>query len=223
MISELLPDVVAAEEAFDDPPDAGLFPALFPAEQEAIARAVEKRRREFATVRVCARRALARIGQPPVPLLPGERGAPGWPAGVVGSMTHCAGYRGAAVGRDTEVLSVGIDSEPNDVLPEGVLERIALPEELVQLKLLSDAVDGVHFDRLLFCAKESTYKAWFPLARRWLGFEDATITINADGTFHTRLLVPGPTCDGRPLTDLPGRWLTRNGLILTAITLLPTP
>lgn len=219
MISELLPDVMAAEEAFGDRDDVRLFPE----EHEAVARAVDKRRREFTTVRACARAALSRIGQPPVPLVPGERGAPQWPSGVVGSMTHCDGYRAAAVARATDVLAVGIDSEPHDVLPEGVLERIALPEEITQLKTLDAEKHGVHWDRLLFCAKESTYKAWFPLARQWLGFEEAEITIGTDGTFTTRLLVAGPQCGGRPLTGFQGRWLVRRGFVLTAITVLPTP
>jgi hypothetical protein len=88
MIDELLPDTVSAVEAFADPPDAFLFP-----EEEAVVRnAVDKRRREFTTARVCARAALAKIGYPAAPILPGLRGSPGWPAGVVGSMTHCAGY-----------------------------------------------------------------------------------------------------------------------------------
>ena len=29
----------------------------------------------------------------------------------------------------------------------------------------------------MFCAKESVYKAWFPMTGRWLGFEDATLTV----------------------------------------------
>jgi 4'-phosphopantetheinyl transferase EntD len=33
----------------------------------------------------------------------------------------------------------------------------------------------VYWDRVLFCIKESTYKAWFPLTHRWLGFEDASV------------------------------------------------
>ena len=43
--------------------------------------------------------------------------------------------------------------------------------------------DELHWDRILFCAKEATYKAWFPLTRRWLGFEDAHIIfdVNSDG------------------------------------------
>ncbi|WP_306332212.1 4'-phosphopantetheinyl transferase [Streptomyces sp. KL109B] len=68
-------------------------------EEALIARAVPKRRNEFTTVRACAHDALAGLGLAPVPLLPDERGAPGWPPGVVGSMTHCPGYGAAAVPR----------------------------------------------------------------------------------------------------------------------------
>lgn len=213
MIAELLPAAVAAEEAFED----GKEVELFPEEQQAIAQSVDKRRREFATVRACARTAMARIGQPPVPLLRGERGAPQWPAGVVGSMTHCTGYRAAAVASAADVLAIGIDSEPHESLPDGLLSLIALPGEVTRL----DALDNeVHWDRLLFCAKESTYKAWFPLTRKWLGFDNAEITIDPDGTFQARLLVPGPVCDGRRLAGFDGYWMVRHRLVLTAITVL---
>ena len=61
MIGRILPPGVAAEEAFTDPPDVKLFPE----EEAAIAKAVDKRRREFTTARACARAALARLGLPP--------------------------------------------------------------------------------------------------------------------------------------------------------------
>jgi hypothetical protein len=54
VIEKILPAAVACSEAFDDSPDA----VLFPEEEAVISRAVEKRRREFRTVRLCARRAL---------------------------------------------------------------------------------------------------------------------------------------------------------------------
>jgi 4'-phosphopantetheinyl transferase EntD len=82
-------------------------------------------------------------------------------------------------------------------------------------------VPGTCWDRLLFCAKEATYKAWFPLARRWLGFEDADVIISAtDGTFEVRLLVPAPVGGGSLLAGFAGRWLARDGLLLTAVTVL---
>lgn len=213
MIDRLLPEDVAWDEAFTDPPQAWLFEE----EEREIARAVDKRRREFTTVRHCARTALARIGVPAVPLLPGERGAPGWPPGVVGSMTHCAGYRAAVVGRDDSVRTAGIDAEPHDALPDGVLDAISLPAERAMLTTLTTADPAVHWDRVLFSAKESVYKAWYPLTRRWLDFEDAELTLSPDGTFHARLLPRGPQIDGAPLTSFTGRWLADRGLVVTAI------
>jgi 4'-phosphopantetheinyl transferase EntD len=219
-LAEVVPPVVAAEERFTDPPDV----VLFDAERALLARAVDKRRREFATVRHCARRALAALGHPPVALLPGERGAPQWPAGVVGSMTHCAGYRAAAVARASDVLTIGIDAEPHVALPDGVLAAIALPQERARLAQLHAAERSVCWDRLLFSAKESLYKAWFPLTRRWLDFEQALVTIDPVGrTFSARLLVPGPTVHGRSLQTFRGRWRLHDELVLTAITVLAQP
>jgi 4'-phosphopantetheinyl transferase EntD len=214
VIEEILLPAVAAVEEFGDPPGA----VLFPEEEAVIGRAVEKRRREFTTARACARAALARLGQPPVAILPGERGSPGWPPGIVGSITHCAGYRAAAVARATEVLAIGLDAEPDQPLPGGVLDAVSLAAERASLADLARSAPGPNWDRMLFCAKESVYKAWFPLTGRWLGFEQAHITLDpAGGTFTARLLVPGPEVDGRELTAFDGRWLARDGLILTAI------
>lgn len=207
---------LAWAERYDDPP--GLAP--LPEEEPLVARSVAKRRNEFVTARYCARLALEELGQPPVPILKGEKGEPSWPDGVVGSLTHCAGFRGAVVGRSADVRSVGIDAEPHGVLPDGVLNAVSLPAERAELAALSD---GQHWDRILFCAKEATYKAWFPLTRRWLGFEDAhisfTVTGEASGAFVSRILIDPAALAGPPLTELRGRWSVTNGLVLTAIVL----
>jgi 4'-phosphopantetheinyl transferase EntD len=213
----VLPDLVFAAELYDDPPD--LLP--LPEEEPLVARSVAKRRNEFVTVRHCARIALGEIGVGPVPILKGEKGEPCWPDGVVGSLTHCEGFRGAVVGRQGEVRSVGIDAEPHDVLPRGVLDAISLPVERSQLSALPP---DLHWDRILFCAKEATYKAWFPLTHRWLGFEDAHITFTLDasgntGSFQSRILIDPAAEHGPPLTTLAGRWSVARGIALTAITL----
>jgi 4'-phosphopantetheinyl transferase EntD len=127
-------------------------------------------------------------------------------------MTHCAGYRAAAVAPATSLRAIGIDAEPHQPLPGGVLPVISLPAERAALGGLAAADPGVCWDRLLFCAKESVYKAWFPVTRQWLGFKQAEITITASGRFTARLLVPSPS-----FTSLSGRWLVRGGLVLTAI------
>ena len=138
-----------------------------------------------------------------------------------GSLTHCEGYRGAVVARRERVRSVGIDAEPHDVLPKGVLDAISLPAERSAMSALPR---GLHWDRILFCAKEATYKAWFPLTQRWLGFEDAHITFDVGpsgdtGTFASKILIDPAATSGPPLTVLNGRWSVAEGLALTAIVL----
>lgn len=215
MIADVVPPVVVADELFHDPPDVRLFDV----EEAFVAKAVDTRRREFGTVRHCARRALEALGHPPLPLVPGQHGAPQWPAGIVGSMTHCVGYRAAALARSVDVHMIGIDAEPHAHLPEGVLEAIARPEEIPQLAALRSANASLCWDRLLFSCKESVYKAWFPLARKWLDFEQASITIEpAHCTFSAHLLVPGPSMAAQSLQTFAGRWLIRNGLVITATT-----
>ncbi len=217
MLREILPPEVAAVETFGDVLDI----VLFPEEEAILGRSVDKRRREFTTARACARAALATLSLPPVPIVPGVRGAPQWPPGVVGSITHCAGYRAAAVARAEDILTLGLDAEPDDRLPEGVLDVIASADERAGLCALPSSAREPSWDRLLFSAKESVYKAWFPLTRRWLGFEEAAITISpADGTFAARLLVAGPVLDGCRLTGFAGRWMARDGFVLTAIAVL---
>ncbi|QKV72186.1 4'-phosphopantetheinyl transferase superfamily protein [Streptomyces harbinensis] len=200
-------------------------PDLFPEEAAVVARAVPKRRQEFATVRACARTALERIGGPRVPLLPGERGAPGWPPGFIGSMTHCTGYRAAVVAAAGRGLaSLGVDAEPHEALRDpGVVEMVTLPGEREHLAKLAASHPRVRWERLLFSAKESVYKAWFPLTGRWLGFEEARIAFDPDaGAFTAELLVPGPVVDGVPIRRFAGRWLVRDGLLVTAIA-VPAP
>ncbi|MCD7436682.1 4'-phosphopantetheinyl transferase superfamily protein [Streptomyces lincolnensis] len=226
MIEELLPDPVVVVEAYghDEPEHTGLFPE----EEAVVAQAVHKRRREFAAVRSCARKAMEKLGVPPQAVLPGERGAPRWPSGLTGSMTHCDGYCAAALVRATDLASLGIDAEPDGPLPEGVLSAVALPAEQERLLRLAETHPGVHWDRLLFSAKESVYKAWFPLTGRWLDFSEADITLfvgpgaQPRGGLRAELLVPGPVVDGHRLGHFEGRWIADRGLVASAVT-VPHP
>ncbi|SMD19487.1 4'-phosphopantetheinyl transferase family protein [Kibdelosporangium aridum] len=213
MIEKLMPAGVASKEMFSDAAES----TMFPEEAAHVAKAVDKRKREYATVRHCARQAFAELGVPPVPLLTGERGAPQWPSGIVGSMTHCAGYRAAVVARSSDIHTLGIDAEPHAPLPEGVLGVISRDEENGRLAKLTAADNTVHWDRMLFCAKETVYKAWFPLTRKWLGFEEASITLADDGTFKAKLMVPGPVIAGERVDVFNGKWIVGDGLVITAI------
>jgi hypothetical protein len=111
--------------------------------------------------------------------------------------------------------------EPNDTLPDGVLKVVACDAEEARIVALKAAIPEVSWDRMLFSAKESVYKAWFPLARRRLNFKDTRVDFDpVNPTFSARLLVDGPVVNGEMLTGLDGRWLVGNGLLATAIVIL---
>jgi 4'-phosphopantetheinyl transferase EntD len=212
MIRALLPAVLAVAETRKE-----IDRPLFPEELGTVERAVSSRRVEFVTARACARAALAELGLGPVAIPSGSRGEPRWPAGIVGSISHCRGFRGCAVARTAEVTTVGIDAEPNEPLPDGLIGDIVSLAERQRLEALTEEAPGVSWDRLTFCIKESVYKAWFPLAGRWLGFEDAELTPHVDGSFDVRLRVEGPIVDGAELTGFTGRWVVRDGLVVTSV------
>jgi 4'-phosphopantetheinyl transferase EntD len=206
VIAELLTPPVVVVETVDD-----LDAPLLPQEAAVVARALPARRREFATGRACARAALARLGVVAGAILPGEHGEPLWPPGVVGSVSHCAGYRGCAVAPSGRIRALGIDAEPEEPLPDDVLDLVALPFERAQLHRLRAANAAVPWDRLLFSAKEAVYKAWFPLVRRWLEFDQVEVTLTPSGGVTARVLAPGP------VLVFPGRWTVRQGLVGTAV------
>lgn len=212
MIEDLLPNQVASVAVRGDDPSASLFPA----EARQLSKAVKQRVLEFATGRSCARRALRALGAPETSILCGANREPLWPPGIVGSITHCDGYRAAAVAWQKDVLTVGIDAEINEPLPTDVLEHVAVSEERVWL---DEANCGLHRDRLLFSAKECVYKAWFPLTGRWLDFKEARLTFDmAQQSFLAQVVISPPVDSSCFVTQFSGRFLICDGLILTAVT-----
>lgn len=140
MIEQLLPAGVVVVEAFDD----------VPGEPDLVANAVESRRREFVTARRCAREGLAKLGHAPVAIRSGPMRDPQWPAGIVGSITHTRGFRAAAVSSRSVLSSIGIDTEPNCPLPDGIEQSVAVPGEPEMLAALARAVPLTHWPRMLF-------------------------------------------------------------------------
>lgn len=214
LIGKVVPPLTSSAEALIEMPPAELFPD----EAEVVLKAVEKRRREFSVGRELARRALASLGHPPVPVLVGTGREPLWPDGIIGSITHCHTYCAAAVRRvDAAIIGLGIDAEPNEPLPAGVIHLIARPEETTWIREYPQ--DGPFWDRLLFSAKESVYKAWFPYARSWLDFLAARVRFEPSGqSFEVTLIDTGRNSE-RANTSLSGRYALAEGLLCTAATL----
>ncbi|WP_157118489.1 4'-phosphopantetheinyl transferase superfamily protein [Corynebacterium sphenisci] len=180
---------------------------LDPRERVLVAGAVDARKAEFGDARWCAHRAIEELtGRPSAtPILRGERGMPLWPAELTGSMTHTDGFRAAVVAPRPLTRSIGVDAEIAEPLPAGVLDSIASPRE----RAMVAAAEPDFADRLLFCAKEATYKAWFPITGRWLGFEDAEVDLREDGGFISYILAR-PT----PVHFIEGSWTVDHGYVI---------
>ncbi|NAZ84807.1 4'-phosphopantetheinyl transferase superfamily protein [Kineococcus sp. T90] len=209
MLRPLLPPAVRVVEV--DREAAAGEAGAWPQELAAVAAARPERRREFFTGRWCARAALLLLGCDPVALPPGPRRAPVWPEGFVGSITHCPGYRAAAVARRAEVAALGVDATPHEPLPAGVLELVADAGERAQLRALAARLPGVHADRVLFSAKESLLKAWSALDGGWPGFSGFRVRLHPCGEFSAEVLAAGP------VAALTGRWGLEGALAGTAV------
>lgn len=231
VIEGLLPQCVAvAEDVSDAPGDESV---LSSAERALIATALPERRDQFAAGRGCARRAMELLGEEPRPVPADATGAPVWPSGLVGSITHCRGYRAAVLARRADVTALGIDAEPNLGLRDGVLELVSSAGERARLRESAALLPHVRVDRLLFSAKEAAYKAWYPLHGIRLGFREAELTLSgrvygngasglgdvAEGTFRVRLSERSGAAREFRHEVLHGRWAVRDFLILTAVTL----
>lgn len=213
MLNDLLPGGVAYSVRTRD-----LDGTLYPEEAEIVRNAVETRRREFTTARVCAREALETLGFRPIPILQDQRRAPIWPDGVVGSITHCTGFRAAAVARNDAVRSLGIDAEPQSPLPDGVADLILTARERAKLRVSPGSLPD-EIERLIFVIKESIYKAWYPLTNCWLGFQDVSVTVAADGTATARRHTFSEDTTATP-REFYSRWKISQGLII-ASTVIP--
>ncbi|GEL95632.1 4'-phosphopantetheinyl transferase family protein [Cellulomonas composti] len=206
MLADLVPLGIEVVERHGPP----VTVPLFADEEASVADAVPARRAEYAAVRGCAREALTRLGVGPVAVPSAPDRAPVWPAGTVGAMTHCVGYRAAAVGRADDWAGLGIDAEPLAPLPSEVAELVLSDHERAPLADLDPAWCA---DRVLFSVKECVYKVWSPITGVWLGFEDVHVRLE-DGHFVAQLRRPELGVD-----ELHGRWTAHDGLILTALAL----
>ncbi|WP_261783846.1 4'-phosphopantetheinyl transferase [Curtobacterium sp. TC1] len=183
-------------------------------ERDAIATALPKRRAEFVTGRVLGRRALAAIGVWGASIPCTRSGAPVWPAGFVGTITHSIGLRACAVGRRDEFAGIGIDATPACPLPDGVLERVVdVGSASVASSLEALRRRGIQSsDSVLLATAEAVAKARTSAHGGWYGIDGANITVCPDGSFIASAR-RGPRFAGT------GRWSVDGGMALAGITL----
>jgi enterobactin synthetase component D / holo-[acyl-carrier protein] synthase len=134
-----------------------------------------KRRAEFTLGRAAAQRALKQIGfDNPPPVLQGRSFEPLWPEGIVGSITHCHPWTIAIAAKRTPALTVGIDLESIQRMGrEDVSSLICLDSEL---GWAHDDGDFVVRLTMIFSAKETIFKAFYPACQRFIDFKEVKLS-----------------------------------------------
>lgn len=185
------PGVVFAGGAIGD----GQQP-LYPVEEAAIRKAVQKRRAEFRAGRTFARAALHELGVAAAPIPAGSDRVPVWPPGVTASITHDDTFCGVMAARTADFAAVGIDVDSADPLDADLIGAICGAAELEHGAVLRASL-RVDFPKLIFCAKESTYKAYFSLTRTVLEFDEVDVRVSPDeAAFSATVRAPAPALPG---------------------------
>lgn len=137
----------------------------------------ESRRLEFICGRLCAQRALQDIGIHDAEVQVAHDGSPIWPTGVVGSISHTDTFAAAAVVSSTELRSIGVDSEKivERQSVDTIRQECLTTREDAQLQSYLGAYDICVLCTLFFSAKESVWKALYPVTQEFLEFRDVEI------------------------------------------------
>lgn len=207
------PGVLAASAAIGSDTDP-----LFPEEARLVEAAVAKRRHEFAAGRRVARALLARLGEPPRPLLRDAHRAPVWPNDVVGSISHAADRVAVTLTRIGSVRGLGLDLEPAAPLERELWPRICTGAEIEHFRASPLRAPGLSV-RIAFSAKEALYKCVHPFVLRFIGFHEVELTIHGDGGFEAQIPVDVERALPRGFA-LSGRYRVTSGWISAGASLV---
>ena len=150
---------------------------LHPAEENYFSQLSSVSRKEhYRSGRICAREVLSKLGTLGQPVLrdPQTR-EPLWPEGISGAITHCGKWAAAAAGKTSDVSGIGIDLEDLERQVDSRISRhVCIPEEQKWLQECGEDFLEQNL-KIIFSAKESIFKAFFPYTRTYLHFHDARI------------------------------------------------
>ncbi len=195
---------------------------LAPGELARVAHAVPSRRAEFAAGRAAARVALQRLGLEAVIIPSQDDRSPLWPAGHVGSLSHCEGFCAAVATTTRYAAGLGFDAEPAQPLPEDVAAMVCSRSDssLTGPELRAHPL----WPTLVFSAKEAAYKCQYPLSKAVLGFEAAAVLAagsigDGGGDLAVQFGPAAPAFLGA--LEFRGAWRLSGGLVLTGMWVAP--
>ena len=150
---------------------------LHPAEENYFSQLSSVSRKEhYRSGRICAGEVLSKLGTLGQPVLrdPQTR-EPLWPEGISGAITHSGKWAAAAAGKTSDVSGIGIDLEDLERQVDSRISRhVCIPEEQKWLQECEEDFLEQNL-KIIFSAKESIFKAFFPYTRTYLHFHDARI------------------------------------------------
>lgn len=184
-------------------------PPLMPGEATHLARARPVRLAEFTAGRSAARQAMQALGLPPQPVFTAPDRAPIWPAGLVGSISHCADCCVAVLAHARDYAAIGVDIEDDSPLPDDLVAEVCTPSERARMAQPQASA------KRIFCAKEAAYKAQYPLTKTLFGFERFEVQFSTRHAFEARFTQA--TKGFRRGDYLPGRIASVTGHLVTGV------
>jgi len=199
----------------------GETPAL-PDEEINVAKAVQKRKREFRAGRHCAHAAINALlnnnvnDHSPITVAPTRQAC--WPVGIVGSISHSGTHCSAIVASTSKYLSLGHDVEKAKELESNVHKMICTKTELSFIA--RHKASNLPLTTIIFSAKESIHKTYSPINGHMLDFLDAEIELDLENQrFKATIINPEPN----PKVSIPflaGAFSISDGYIYTGIYLI---
>lgn len=197
----------------------GTIEHLYPEEKAVIEEAIVKRQREFSTGRICARKALGKLGLSEFPVLMDEDRVPVWPEGFIGSITHSSSYGLCVVTKKNGNQSMGIDLEDDERLQPRIWPNSFTEDELAWLFIIQEETKAVplKWATLMFAAKEAFYKAQFPITRTWVGFKDAKVELSFNENAFTLTLQKDIPSFWKKNTKFTGKYAFLKGSVVASV------
>jgi enterobactin synthetase component D len=178
------------------------------------------RRRTWVGGRVALRLVLTRAGLHAPAVLPDARGAPILPDGIAGSISHKGHLAAALVATRGELADrwgafagarVGVDVEVDVVGRIDVSSHVLAADEATELAGLATEARAREV-LLRFSVKESIYKALDPFVRRYVAFQEVSVSPEPEGGAR----VTSRLRAGEGPFSFDARWRRLDGIVLTS-------
>jgi 4'-phosphopantetheinyl transferase EntD len=143
-------------------------------EMKLVTTAVPKRKREFVSGRSLCKAALSQFGYHDQSILQNSSRAPIWPDDIVGSISHCDWEAAVVLANSKNLVGVGLDVELDQPLIPEVEDSVCNSLDR-RLSRKQSALRDARWSKVIFCAKESVFKALNPLTSEVPDFKDVAV------------------------------------------------